>query len=429
MSGAINKFWSRAEIGLARPRSVSANISPGRGGITVHYGGGAQRITSPSQAMARWKQWQSFHMGTRGWADIAYTAGFDDWGNVYAGRGYNTRTAANGTNDANQRFYAFCWIGGEGETPSPKALAALLWLISDARSNGGAGLEVKPHSAFRPTGCPGKPLRDFAATLDGKRQLPEVDAPKPPAPKPPTVKPGETYVVRSGDTLSAIARRHGITLADLISANQLRNPNLLRVGQELTIPGPTSPTPAPAPKPAPAPAPTPSQYAGRGVRAKVDLNYYTSPGWAPANRPAGTVKAGHSFPVVEARVKVGNGHQYRVRNSRGQGPFYITASDRFVTLFNSGATPAPAPAPTPTPAPAPRPSNQYAGKSVRAKQDIRFYDGPRWDRPVGVMKRGHRFPTIEARVKVGNGYQYRVRNSRGQGPFYVTASSQFVDVV
>lgn len=44
------------------------------------------------------------------------------------------------------------------------------------------------------------------------------------------------YAVRRGDTLSRIAAKHGITQASLQSANRLRNPNRLSIGQELIIP-------------------------------------------------------------------------------------------------------------------------------------------------------------------------------------------------
>jgi predicted chitinase/murein DD-endopeptidase MepM/ murein hydrolase activator NlpD len=46
-----------------------------------------------------------------------------------------------------------------------------------------------------------------------------------------------TYAVRSGDTLSILARRFGTTVAALASANNIANPNRIRVGQVLTIPG------------------------------------------------------------------------------------------------------------------------------------------------------------------------------------------------
>lgn len=183
----MTAFHSRAELGMAAPRSVSTNITPGRGGVTVHYGGGAQRVATPAEARARWLAWQRFHMVGRGWVDIAYNFGFDDWGNVYAGRGLGVRSAANGTNEGNQVSYAACWIGGHGETPSALALEALNWIIEQARADGGAGLGVYPHSHWKATACPGNPLRNRAADLDGRQDLPANfgDLPTPPPPTPP----------------------------------------------------------------------------------------------------------------------------------------------------------------------------------------------------------------------------------------------------
>lgn len=57
---------------------------------------------------------------------------------------------------------------------------------------------------------------------------------------------GRQYIVRSGDTLYSIALRHGTTVQRLVTANGIRNQNLIRVGQVLIIPG-TASTPAPTP--------------------------------------------------------------------------------------------------------------------------------------------------------------------------------------
>jgi LysM repeat protein len=84
-----------------------------------------------------------------------------------------------------------------------------------------------------------------------------------PPPPPPTGS-GTSYVVQRGDTLSAIAVRFGVSLADLIAANGLANPNLLFVGQVLTIPG-SGPAPTPEPTQPPGdtpPAPPPPPVGG-----------------------------------------------------------------------------------------------------------------------------------------------------------------------
>ncbi|MCI0424449.1 MAG: LysM peptidoglycan-binding domain-containing M23 family metallopeptidase [Actinobacteria bacterium] len=45
------------------------------------------------------------------------------------------------------------------------------------------------------------------------------------------------YTVKSGDTLGRIARDHGVSLSELISANDIIDPDLIRPGQVLVIPG------------------------------------------------------------------------------------------------------------------------------------------------------------------------------------------------
>jgi len=46
-----------------------------------------------------------------------------------------------------------------------------------------------------------------------------------------------TYVVQAGDTLSAIAVALGVTMGDLKDANNITDPDSILVGQELVVPG------------------------------------------------------------------------------------------------------------------------------------------------------------------------------------------------
>jgi murein DD-endopeptidase MepM/ murein hydrolase activator NlpD len=48
---------------------------------------------------------------------------------------------------------------------------------------------------------------------------------------------GPVYIVQPGDTLSFIASRFNVSLADVIAANPSIDPNLLSAGQEIVIPG------------------------------------------------------------------------------------------------------------------------------------------------------------------------------------------------
>nr|WP_322818605.1 LysM domain-containing protein [Tepidiforma sp.] len=82
-------------------------------------------------------------------------------------------------------------------------------------------------------------------------QAPGTGGQQPTSPAPaatPTPTPARnpgTYTVQEGDTLGAIAERFGVTIADLVTANGLADPDLIYPGQELTIPAATTPTPTP----------------------------------------------------------------------------------------------------------------------------------------------------------------------------------------
>jgi LysM repeat protein len=74
---------------------------------------------------------------------------------------------------------------------------------------------------------------------------------------------GEAYTVKSGDTLTKIAKAHGTTVKAIKAASNLTTDHI-KVGQKLTIPAKAeaaAPAPAPAPvtaTPPPGPAPAPA---------------------------------------------------------------------------------------------------------------------------------------------------------------------------
>ena len=72
-----------------------------------------------------------------------------------------------------------------------------------------------------------------------------------PAPKPPVIETPVpvVYEVQPGDTLAAIAAKYNVTVEEIMAANDLEDPNIISVGQELIFPtggpiAPTNPTPA-----------------------------------------------------------------------------------------------------------------------------------------------------------------------------------------
>lgn len=96
-----------------------------------------------------------------------------------------------------------------------------------------------------PTAGPVAPVAPVAATAP-------VAAPTAATASAPAAKAG-TYTVKAGDTLGGIAARHHSSSAAIASANHISNPNALKVGQVLRIPA-ASAVKKPAAKKATVPA-------------------------------------------------------------------------------------------------------------------------------------------------------------------------------
>lgn len=84
-----------------------------------------------------------------------------------------------------------------------------------------------------------------------------------------------TYLVRKGDTLSGIAKKHGLSTLELSALNNIKNPNSIRIGQKLILPG------------AGVSAPPPMKPTKPVVRRTVK-----------ADGPVYTVKPGDSLSVI-----------------------------------------------------------------------------------------------------------------------------------
>ncbi|MFB0546101.1 MAG: sortase [Anaerolineae bacterium] len=89
-----------------------------------------------------------------------------------------------------------------------------------------------------------------------------TDTPAPPMDMPITTEPPSRpasrtiHRVESGENLSKIAARYGVTVEAIVEANGMEDPGLIHVGQELTIPFPGQNPPASASSLAPSPTPS-----------------------------------------------------------------------------------------------------------------------------------------------------------------------------
>lgn len=133
-----------------------------------------------------------------------------------------------------------------------------------------------------------------------------------------------TYVVQRGDTLSSIARRHGVSVSALRAANSLGNSSLIVSGQRLAIPdGPsTSSTNSTSSQ-------TPAPPAGHGTAGEkwIDVNLSTQTlvayeGQTPVYRAV--VSTGTSrYPTVVGTYRI----YVKYRSARMRGSYGADSYD------------------------------------------------------------------------------------------------------
>ncbi|MEA5511663.1 peptidoglycan DD-metalloendopeptidase family protein [Crocosphaera sp. UHCC 0190] len=85
-----------------------------------------------------------------------------------------------------------------------------------------------------------QPFQDASETELPAPQQTSFRQPTAIVPQPQAVVTQKSYQIRPGDTLNSIARRHGISATELIRANGITNPNLIKVNQTLVIPQKTT---------------------------------------------------------------------------------------------------------------------------------------------------------------------------------------------
>jgi len=133
------------------------------------------------------------------------------------------------------------------------------------------------------------------------------------------------HVVQPGENLFRISLRYGVPMASIVQANGITNPNLIFVGQQLTIPAggvPTVPTPAPgAPPPTAVPGGSTSTYTvvpgdtlgriasrfGTTVAAIAQANGIANPNLIFAGQTL-TIPAGGSVPPPSGSVPPPSGN-------------------------------------------------------------------------------------------------------------------------
>jgi len=110
------------------------------------------------------------------------------------------------------------------------------WTIGKSISHGCVRMYNQEVEELFPQVNVGNSVIILSSWQNGEETPPHAE----PDPGQPSVNPGnsstKTYIVQSGDTLWAIAKRYNVSLDELIRINHISNPDILKVGQKLIIP-------------------------------------------------------------------------------------------------------------------------------------------------------------------------------------------------
>lgn len=161
------KLVTRAEWGARPPKRVTLLRPADLRGIAIHYSGSdADEQADHANCAARVRAIQRFHMDGRGWDDIAYSFLGCKHGYIFEGRTWGVRSAANGTSWGNAEYHAVCFLGDDTagrDDVTDAGRGALRDIIEEGWRLYPHARDVKPHSWFKPTGCPGDDLRAWIA--------------------------------------------------------------------------------------------------------------------------------------------------------------------------------------------------------------------------------------------------------------------------
>lgn len=189
------------------------------------------------------------------WPGIGYHYVVNKDGTIFQTNYHDTMSFHAG--DINTYSIGIALNGNFTSTPPPQEqLDSVRWLINYLRQHSGLNItNVMGHrqAPGAQTACPGNTWRAWLPYVTG-----DVPVSPPLPPLQPTPTPGDTYTVRSGDTLSGIAAKFNTSLSVLLILNpEITNPNLIKVGQVILLskvepyPNPEPPTPDPVDPPPP----------------------------------------------------------------------------------------------------------------------------------------------------------------------------------
>lgn len=173
-----SRFVTKEEWGSTLGRQATVRTHPigATKGVTLHWEGPKMGSFPHSKCAAKVRGIEKFHEQNRGWADLAYSGIVCPHGYVFEGRGVGVQTAANGSSDTNDDWYALCYLGGQGDPFTAEGQAAFIEGVQWLRSEGDAGSRVNGHRDHKSTECPGDVIyrwlnnTDFGQPIDNTQE-------------------------------------------------------------------------------------------------------------------------------------------------------------------------------------------------------------------------------------------------------------------
>lgn len=419
----------------------------GKTTIAIHHS-----LTKQGLGGSNAEGYARFHVNTHDWPGIGYSYVIEPDGTIKFCNDIELRTYHVGNH--NNYAVGICLTGDfRTEEPTKEQEESLRLLVEALQKEYPHLKDIKGHNEFSGYAWKECPVFDYKKVLSQKGK---VDKPE---------QLPNTYEIQEGDTFWSIAKGLNITVDNIKKANPDLDPTKLQVGQKINlavakedITEEKKETTTPSKSEVKSEAKTESTYTGNSIvsylnnigedssftnRAKLAKDYGINnyKGTAEQNldlleklRNGKPEPSKQASTTTTAKGDMKTGSIVTYLNSIGADSSYSNraklAAENGINNYkgtaeqntqllnilrgesnNSTSTPKKA-------------QNPYDGKWVRAKTSVNFYDSPRWDNPSGVVKSGQGFPTVLGKLKVGNGYQYKVQNSNGK-TFYITANSQF----
>ena len=143
----------------------------------------------------------------------------------------------------------------------------------------------------------------------------------------------KTYTVKKGDSLGLIAQKHGTTTKALSDLNNIKNPSLIKVGQTLKIPGSASLTTSSRSRE--------DQLLSSGTRTSLGKISVKRSKWKGivihhSATDVGSAKALDNFHRNQRRMENGLAYHFVIGNGRGMGDGEVHIGNRWKKQLDGG---------------------------------------------------------------------------------------------